>query len=356
MKIAVALSGGIDSASTALQFKQAGHDVFGITMFLFDHQEKELSAAKDVAAEIGIAHHIIDYREDFERHVIKPFIKAYESGQTPNPCLYCNKSLKYGKLLEKALMLGAEKFATGHYANILYDEITETYTIKRALNERKDQSYNLYQLTQNELKYLLLPLGTVASKDALRASFAKHHQTHVNKKESQGICFISRGGPSHFLKSRGSTASQKGAFISEDGALLGWHKGISGYTIGQKKGIAIHHESSLVVTGINGECNTVMLGKEASLYTDVLHIDSFNFLAPHLKKMASAHPISVRVKTSQWSPFYEGLLSVAPEETSRVTLYLKTPARAVTLGQAIVCYQGDVLIGGGKLASTLGAE
>jgi tRNA-specific 2-thiouridylase len=348
MKIAVALSGGIDSASTALQFKQAGHDVFGLTMFLFDHQEKELSAAKEVAAEIGIAHHIIDYRDAFEQQVISPFISAYESGETPNPCLYCNKSLKYGKLLEQALALGADKFATGHYAKVLYDETTKTYAIARAVNTRKDQSYNLYQLTQHELKHLILPLGTVPSKEMLRSFFATYHKTHTDKKESQGICFIKRGGPSHFLKSRGSSASQKGLFISEDGTILGWHKGISGYTLGQKKGIDIHHEASHVVTGIDGKRNTVMLGQEASLYTDVLHMTTFNFLSPTIKKMASTKAIAVRVKTSQWSPFYEGSLSVVCEHTPHVTLHLKTPARAVTPGQAIVCYQGDILIGGGK--------
>jgi len=356
MKIAVALSGGIDSASTALQLKQAGHDVFGITMWIHDHQTDELTAAKEVAKKIGIAHHIIDYRDTFERDVITPFIKAYESGETPNPCLYCNKALKYGKLLEKALLLGAEKFATGHYASIVYEDSSKTYGIKRAKNVRKDQSYNLYQLTQNELKYLLLPLGGVASKEALRTSFAKQHQTHADKKESQGICFIQRGGPSHFLKSRGSSAAQKGAFISEDGAILGWHKGISGYTLGQKKGIAIQHKSSLVVTGINGQHNTVELGSEASLYTDVLHLTSFNFLEPALKKMACTHSISVRVKTSQWSPFYDTSLSASSTDASEVTLHLKTPARAVTSGQAIVCYRDDFLIGGGKLIPPLNTE
>lgn len=344
MKIAVGLSGGIDSAGTALKLKRQGYDVFGITMHLFDHQTEELLNAQKVAKQIGIDHHIVDFREDFDRLVITPFIKAYESGQTPNPCLYCNKTLKYGKLIERALSLGADKFATGHYARCTFDDNSQQYVILKAKHLPKDQSYNLYHLNQDQLSKLIFPLGTAHSKASVREEYAHLDQGQSSKSDSQGICFIERGGQALYLKSRGSSASQPGYFVNREGKILGKHLGIANYTIGQKRKLGIITDPDQVVVEINPLRNQVVIGNEKDLLSETLSLSQFNFVFdPQVDTMP------VTLKTSQWSPLYEGQLTITAKNDlgASVQIVLDTPVRGLTPGQAIVCYQGDCLIGGG---------
>jgi len=340
MKIAVGLSGGIDSASSALKLKNEGHEVIGITMHLFNHQMQEIENARQVANQIGIPHFIADFREAFEIQVISPFIEAYEQGETPNPCLFCNQSLKYGKLLDFASSKGADYFATGHYANVKYDKNLNLYQLYKANHKPKDQSYNLYHLTQSQLSKLIFPLGDAISKQAVRETYSKISLQQSDKKDSQGICFIERGAQTHFLKSRGSHASEPGYFVDAKGRRLGRHLGISHYTIGQKRKLGLSVPHDYVVIAIDGNKNHVVLGKENDLYKEVITLKSFHFINP-----SQILPAHVSVKTSQWSSLYTAMISLNAD--GNIQIDFNQPVRGITPGQAIVCYDDDILLGGG---------
>ncbi|MBS7527609.1 tRNA 2-thiouridine(34) synthase MnmA [Fusibacter paucivorans] len=339
MKIAVGLSGGIDSAATALQLKKAGHDVMGITMSLFDHQTAEIESASEVADQLGITHTVLPLHDAFKKEVINAFIHAYEAGETPNPCLICNQKLKYGLLLDFARKHGAEKFATGHYAQIVYDSNLGEYAVERAVNTAKDQSYNLFHLTQEQLAQLILPLGKIVSKTELRRTYAAHDARKAEKRDSQGICFIEHGKQTHFLKAQQSRASEIGFFVDKYGKRLGRHLGTANYTIGQKRKLNPALSGRYVVTGINAIENQVILGEEKDLYQETLILTHFHFISP-----TAPEQMAVRIKTSQWSPFYDAELLRCGDDI--VQLSFKTSVRAIAPGQGIVCYQGDRLIGG----------
>ncbi|MDK2868175.1 MAG: tRNA-uridine 2-sulfurtransferase [Clostridiales bacterium] len=339
MRIAVGLSGGIDSAATALQLKKAGHDVMGITMSLFDHQTAEIESASEVAKQLGISHAVIHLHDAFQTEVIDAFVHAYEIGETPNPCLICNQKLKYGLLLDFARQRGAEKFATGHYAQVVYDPDLGEYAVERAVNTAKDQSYNLFHLSQKQLAQLILPLGKTVSKEALRRSYAVYDSKRAEKRDSQGICFIERGKHTHFLKAHHSSASKSGYFVDKYGKRLGHHLGTANYTIGQKRHLDHALSGKYVVTHIDSAANQVVLGEEKDLYQETLTLTQFHFISH-----SAPEQMTVRVKTSQWSPFYDAeLLRIGADI---VQLFFKTAVRAIAPGQGIVCYQGNRLVGG----------
>ena len=353
--VAVGLSGGIDSGTTALMLKEQGYEVFGVTMWLFDHQHHEIEAAKKVAAAIGIPHHVLDYRNAFKEKVITPFIDAYEFGRTPNPCLYCNKHFKYGQLISDCIQLGADFFATGHYVKCEFDTASGEYILKKAGYEKKDQSYNLYHLDQNILSKLIFPLGFANSKEEVRAHFSKLNVTLSQKKDSLGICFIAHKNHRRFLKEVESSSSIQGDFINLQGEVLGTHSGFGHYTIGQKRRLGMGRDGQYlngryVVVAIHPETNHVVLGNEDSLLYNEVFCSEFNLISPSLKTQLSndTQGISITAVLSQWSEKYQGKLFIS---ASGARVSFETPVRAPSQGQAMVCYKEDVLIGGGIISA-----
>lgn len=374
--IAVGLSGGVDSTAAALLLKEKGYTVWGVSMWLFDHQEQALEAARAAARRIGIPHHILDYRAAFKSAVINPFLEYYARGMTPNPCLFCNEALKYGRLLRDCLDMGAEGLALGHYAQLTRDAHTGEYTILRAPAERKDQSYNLYHLTQWQLAHLHFPLWSFQSKDAVRAYVAARQCADAPEtpKDSLGICFIEDGDHRRYLRALEHPAMRQGSFIDTQGTLLGRHRGWAHYTLGQKRRLGLRVTGgAAVVTDIDPHRGAVILGTEADVLKTQSVLPKFHCISPILhSRLLKGERLSVDVRLSQWSAVYPAHLeydatgehraidgdrrapdccadAADPHSHLPVRLTFLRPARAPAPGQALVCYQGDVLIGGGLL-------
>ena len=377
--VAVGLSGGVDSGTTALLLKEQGYKVIGVTMWLFNHQSDEIESAKRIASCLEIEHHILDYRALFKTEIIDAFVQAYELGQTPNPCIICNRIFKYGKLISDSLKLVAEYFATGHYAKSLFNSETGEYEIYRPENLKKDQTYNLYHLNQETLKHLIFPLGTMASKDQVRERFADYHLEIAEKKDSMGICFIEHKNHTEFLKEIGSAAMKRGHFLDQSGHCLGTHTGTANFTIGQKRRLGKdlkgqYLNGKYVVTALDAQTQTVVLGEEKDLLYHSISCDAFSLISPHMQgeflhafKMENKkHTFVVTVIVSQWSAAYMGQLSIDfIEDTSEIhsptdsiqkiktaaCITFESPVRAPSKGQALVCYIENRLIGGGIITS-----
>ena len=357
-KVAVGLSGGIDSGTSALMLIERGYEVIGVTMWLFDHQTSELEAAKKVADALGITHHILDYRNAFHELVVHTFIKYYEQGFTPNPCLLCNKHFKYGRLIEDCVALGADYFATGHYVRCDVSSETGEYQIKRAINPKKDQSYNLYHLDQRTLARLIFPLGHIESKDHVRARFSALNVELSQKKDSLGICFIPHKDHRRFLSTQGSAAMKPGNFVDLSGQILGHHNGTAAFTIGQKRRLGMdlngqYLNGKYVVVDVRPQTNEVVLGTEDDLAHYEIKCIDFNIVSPLLFESLLNSAVSltnlcveVDVIVSQWSQVYRGLLNYNQSDCT-ATITFETPVRAPAKGQALVCYHEEVLIGGG---------
>lgn len=344
-KIGVGLSGGVDSGTTALILKERGYQVVGITMKLFDHHDAEISVAKEVADRLGIEHIVLDYSESFESTVIDYTVSSYEKGLTPNPCVFCNRHFKYGKLLDYCMENGIDYFATGHYARISYDEDRGIYRVFKAKDSRKDQSYNLFQLSQEQLKHLVFPLGDFSSKSEVREKSSGTLSELSSKKDSAGICFLNKISLYSFLKKRKSSSTVPGAFVDRAGNFLGRHVGISSYTLGQKKNLPKSNGVSLVVCGIDSAENKVILGSEEDLLKTEINLADINLLYPNID-----FPAIVDVKLSQWSTVYEGELS---KKDTEFKLSFESPVRAPAPGQSVVFYSGDELLGGGTIYSAV---
>lgn len=346
MKVAVGLSGGIDSGTTALMLKEQGYEVIGVTMWLFDHQEDEIETAVQISRLLNIEHHVLDYRKYFKEIVISSFIDSYDQGHTPNPCITCNKVFKYGRLIEDSMALGADLFATGHYARHAIHPSTGEHQLKKALNHRKDQSYNLYHLNQETLSRLIFPLGDARSKEEVRDRFLAIHSGIARKKDSLGICFIKRAGHELFLKETESISMKPGNFIDQNGKILGKHLGTANFTIGQKRKLGNGLSGNFVVTALNPATNEVVLGQESDLLYTSMIIEDFHLIEPSVADALTRSIEAVDVLLSQWSAVYPAKLSL---KGSTATLIFDTPVRAPAKGQALVCYQGDVLLGGGTI-------
>lgn len=345
MKVGIGLSGGVDSGTTALLLKEKGYEVTGFTMWLFDSQTEEISSAKAVAESLGIDHIVLDFRAEFKSEVIEKFVSLYERGYTPNPCLICNKSMKYGRLLEEALAHGMDLFATGHYARRIHDGETGEYKILKAFDQRKDQSYNLFSLTQDQLSRLLFPIGEFNSKQDVRERAKGIGVSMHDKKDSTGICFLGKSTMKAFLKSVNSSVLKPGSFVDSKDNYLGRHTGIFSYTIGQKKGLPEKPGGGYyVVTRIDAEQNKVVLGSEADLVKGCVFIEGMNFLS---KK--TVLPIKVSAKLSQWAPLCEGTLCF---EEGTYVLQFDSGVRAPAIGQGVAVYAGDELLGGGYISGS----
>lgn len=336
--IAVAMSGGVDSSVTAALLKAAGHTVFGITMRLWDGADSAVNDARKVAAHLGIDHHVAHFEDCFATEIMGYFAAEYLSGRTPNPCARCNKLIKFGALLDAAKQLGAGCLATGHYARIRLDDTGRAHLLK-AVNLPKDQSYFLFSLRQEQLPEILFPLGDMSDKSEVRRLAAGLGIPVAEKSDSQDICFIPDGDYVGFLERRGVVASP-GDFLLADGRVVGRHKGIHCYTVGQRRGMGIAWKEPLHVIRIEPATNSVIVGVAAELYRESLTISHCNWMQP---LTAGAGEVQCKLRyRHQQVPCSLTLLAA-----DRAALSFMEPQKGVTPGQAAVLYRGDEVLGGG---------
>ncbi len=347
-KVLVGMSGGVDSAAAALLLKQRGYDVCGVTLKLHkaDLQScgsgKEAEDARCVADALGIAHFVPDFSAAFEAHVVDKFISEYKCGRTPNPCIECNRHIKFAKLLETALDMDFAYIATGHYAQIVYDENSGRYLLKKAKDLSKDQTYVLYNLTQDELAHTLFPLGGYTKAEA-RALAQQHGFVNAQKPDSQDICFVPDGDYAGFIERRTGAQFEKGSFVDTAGNVLGEHSGIIHYTIGQRKGLGITFGEPRFVVAKDTEKNTVTLGKSEDLFTDTCYVTDVNWI--QIESLNAPMRVSAKTRYSQ----KETPATLYPEENGCVRVVFDEKVRAISPGQACVFYDGDSVVGGGTI-------
>ena len=345
------MSGGVDSSVCAILLKDSGYDVTGVTLRLFERNEtekkcgtqKEIDDAKNVCEKLGIPHFVYDYKDDFEKNVIEKFVVAYENGQTPNPCVDCNREVKFKTVLKSAEDNGIELIATGHYANVEYDEKKGRYLLKKAKDERKDQTYFLYKLTQKELSKTLFPLGEISDKEEVRKIALKNGLSVADKADSQDICFISEKSYIEFIEKYRNKKYKKGNFVNTDGKILGEHQGIINYTVGQRKGLGISFSKPMYVVGKNKEKNEVVLGEEKDLFSKELQIKDVNLIFFEDIK----EPVRVNAKIRYNKDGQPATLTKISNDRYKVEF--EEPQRAVTSGQACVFYIDEYVVGGGTI-------
>jgi tRNA-specific 2-thiouridylase len=369
--VVAAMSGGVDSAVTAALLKQEGYDVVGITLQIWqEHAEQgkyggccSLGAVEDArraAAKIGIPHYVLNFREYFANKVIDHFVAEYSQGRTPNPCVECNRSVKFDELLRQAESLGADYLATGHYARIRYNETTGRYELLKARDLDKDQSYALYTLTQRQLSKTLMPLGHLSSKQETRRIASDLGLALASKPDSQEICFVPKEGYVAFLHDKAPSVTRPGKIVDMQGKALGEHPGIAFYTIGQRKRLPASSEGALYVVALDPKTNTVVVGKDSDLYAHGFEAENCCWSAiPGLEEATEPLVVYARIR-------YNGVAAPARlstgSELGTAQVWFETPQRAVTPGQAAVFYGGEgeeagqIVLGGGAILRELRAE
>ena len=344
----VAMSGGVDSSVAAYLMLQKGFRCIGGTMHLVDREDcgccspEFIDDARNVADRLGITFHVFDFKEEFRQQVMDDFAHAYEQGLTPNPCICCNRHLKFSKLLEEAEKLGCDYLVTGHYARILFNDRTGRYNLAKAADAAKDQSYFLYAMTQAQISHLQFPLGEL-TKPEVRAIAQEQGFLNARKKDSQDICFIPDGDYAAFLRKYTGKTYPAGNFLDTAGNIVGTHSGAVNYTLGQRKGLGIALGAPVYVCGKDMQANTVTVGTNEDLMQRELWArDCFFFPFPEL-----TGPIEVKAKTR--SRMIEQPATVYPEADGKIRVVFDQPQRAITPGQAVVLYDGDLVVGGGTI-------
>ena len=335
-KILAAMSGGVDSAVSAALLQRQGHTVGGAVMRLHEFAEQEIEDAERSARALGIEFHVFSWQEEFSRLVQQPFLESYRAGKTPNPCVLCNKTVKFGLFLDKALELGYDRIATGHYARISCEN--GRWLVRTAKDASKDQTYMLYSLSQEQLSRVEFPMAEL-SKEKARQLASELSLPVAEKHDSQDICFIPSGDHMAFLRSRGLVPTP-GHFIGPDGTDFGAHKGQEAYTVGQRRGLEIAYGERIYVTGKRG--GNVYLGSNDDLFSGRVRIGDVNFIPFD----ALTAPIRAQAKL-RYTPRTADC-TVYPTEYG-AELVFDAPQRAVTPGQAAVLYDGDLLLGGGTI-------
>ena len=355
----IAMSGGVDSSVAAYLMAEQGYDCVGTTMRLYRNEDiglgcfhtccsqRDIDDAAEVAFQLDIPYEVLDFTPDFKDKIIEKFVRVYENGGTPNPCIDCNRYMKFDKLLDFARQRGLQYVVTGHYARIAYDAASGRWLLKKAVDDSKDQSYVMYMLSQEQLAHTRFPLGD-KRKTEVRALAERLHFVNARKHDSQDICFVPDGDYVKFIEQYTGKRYPSGDFLDEAGAVVGQHRGAIRYTIGQRKGLQLAMGTPVYVCQKDMQNNTVSVGAESALYSDTLIAEELNWIS--VAKLEQ--PMRVKAKTryrqtEQWATVY-------PQGQDAVRLVFDEPQRAMTVGQAVVMYDGDVVVGGGTIAEIPG--
>ena len=357
-KALIAMSGGVDSSVAAFLTKTDGYECIGATMRLFDNEDvgipsektccslADVDDARSVAFTLGIPYYVLNFTDKFEETVIDKFVYCYENGLTPNPCIDCNRYLKFEKLYQRAKEIGYDYVVTGHYARIVFDDESGKFLLKKAVDDTKDQSYVLYSLTQDQLAHTLFPLGGL-KKTEVRKIAEQNGFVNAKKHDSQDICFVQNRTYAEFIEARTKKKYVEGNFIDVHGNVLGKHKGIIRYTVGQRKGLGLSFSEPMYVKDVNPADNTVTLAKETELYTDTVFVNDVNLISvDNIDK-----PMRVTAKVRYRGK--ESPATVIQTKADELKIVFDSPERAVTRGQALVLYDGDTVVGGGTIYKSL---
>jgi tRNA-specific 2-thiouridylase len=347
------MSGGVDRSVAAALMREAGYDCIGLTLKLHGGAGgesrccslRDVNDARDVAYRLGMPHYVLNFSGDFEALVIRRFVETYEAGGTPNPCIDCNRFIKFDKLLRKIHQLDYDLIVTGHYARIEQDRGSGRYLLKKGADQRKDQSYVLYALTQEQLEHTRFPLGGM-TKDEVRALALERGFINAGKGDSQDICFVPQGDYGAFMEAFRGRAYPPGDIIDLEGRVIGSHRGLVRYTLGQRRGLGVARNAPLYVAAKSLENNTLTLGPGERLFSRALSAEDINLIA--CEKITG--PLRLGVKTR----YLQQECRAVTEQTGPDSLHIEfdEPQRAVTPGQAAVLYDGDCVVGGGTIRET----